>query len=88
MAEPYTRLDDLEPENISAGSTKRLEYVLDQLAEAGELNDGLDWQTKLWPDVTIEELLGALIEADWLLESYREEVYDDYEPSQRFQREY
>lgn len=87
MGEPHTRLDDLGQENISPGSTARLEYALDQLAEAEELNEGFDWKTKLWPHVTIEELLGALIEADWLLESYREQTVEGYEPDPRFPRE-
>lgn len=87
MGEGHTRLDDLGHEHISPGSTARIEYALDQLAEAEELNEGLHWKTKLWDHVTIEELLGALIEADWLLESYREQTVEGYEPDRRFPRE-
>lgn len=83
---PYTKLDDLGAENISPGSTDRLEFVLEQLAEAAELSDGLDWQSRLWGSVTVEELLGALIEADWVLETYREEVYEGHVPSPRISR--
>lgn len=83
----YARLDELEAGNVGTGSTARLEYALDQLAEAEELNEGFDWKTELWPHVTVEELLGALIEADWLLESYREQTVDGYEPELRIPRD-
>lgn len=79
----YSRLDDLEPENIGIGSTERLEYVLEKLDEADELSRDLVWQSELWENVTVEELLGALIEADGLLEAYREQVYDEYDPDCR-----
>lgn len=85
---PYTRLDDLEAGNVTPGSTDRLEFVLEQLNEAEELADGLDWQSRVWESVTVEELLGALIEADWILESYREETSDGYEPELRIDREF
>lgn len=83
----YDRLDDLEAENVSPGSTDRLEFALEQLADADELDSGLDWQSRVWGSVTVEELLGALIEADWLLESYREETGMDYEPELRIPRD-
>jgi len=71
----YSSLDELEPENISSGSTDRLEFVLERLSEANSLENDLVWQSEIWNDVTVEELLGALIEADRLLEHYNEIRY-------------
>lgn len=68
----YTALDDLERELISPYSTERLEYVLKTLDEAEELNGNLCWKTAIWEGCTIEELLGGLIEAEYLLERSRE----------------
>lgn len=65
---PYRRLDDLEKENIWKHSTERLEYVLGTLNTSNELNEDLHWRVEIWPDCTIEELLGALIEAENLLD--------------------
>jgi len=81
----YSRLDDLEPENVSIGSTRRLEYVLETLANADELHRELVWQSKLWKGCTVEELLGALIEADWVLESYKEQIDQHYTANTRLQ---
>jgi len=79
-------LQDLAPENIGYGDTHRLEYVLEKLADADELSRELVWQSELWEGVTVEELLGALIESDWLLESYREQVREDYTADGRIAR--
>jgi len=64
----YARLDDLEKQNISPTSRRRLEYVLRTLNEADELNGNLCWSTEVWDGCTVEELLGGLIEAENLLE--------------------
>jgi len=79
-------LQDLAPQNIGYGDTHRLEYVLEKLADADELNRELVWQSELWNGVTVEELLGALIESDWLLESYREQVRENYTAEGRIKR--
>lgn len=63
----HTALDDLARANIDRASTKRLEYILSSLDEADELNGPLCWQTEIWDGCTIEELIGALIEAENLL---------------------
>lgn len=68
----YTRLDDLEKEKISKTSTYRLQYVIDSLDRADDLNGDLTWQTKIWGGCTIEELLGGLIEAENVLEWNKE----------------
>lgn len=86
-SEPYTDLDDLGVENISTTSTSRLEYVLESLDDADQLKNELAWRSELWAGVSVEELLGALIEADSVLEAYREEAYEDYEPSFRLRDE-
>lgn len=66
----YTRLDNLEKGNIEPYSTSRLEFVIRSLNEADELNGCIAWQTGLWDNCSIEELLGGLIEAENLLESH------------------
>jgi len=63
-------LEDLAKENISPLGTDRLEYVLKTLNDADELEGDLVWKSKVWEDCTVEELLGALIEAEYLLGWY------------------
>lgn len=72
----YSKLDELGVENINQGDHHRLQYVLKSLAAAEELSNDLTWQTELWDGVTVEELLGALIESDYILGVYHEEIYD------------
>jgi len=65
-------LEDLAKENISPLETRRLEYVLKTLNEADELEGDLLWKSKVWENCTVEELLGGLIEAEYLFEWYRD----------------
>jgi hypothetical protein len=85
--EPHTDLEDLACENVNFGSTDRLEFVLEQLAESDELRPGLQWSTYLWDSVTVEELIGALLEADHVLGLYREQAYGEYEPAVGFKQD-
>jgi hypothetical protein len=68
MSKDHTRLDDLAKHTIRSRSTKRLEYVFKTLNEADELESDLAWSDEVWENCTVEELLGALIEAENLLE--------------------
>lgn len=63
-----TSLDELYEGGIERGSTRRLEYVIESLGEAEELSDGLIWQSEIWEALTIEELIGGLLEAQYLLD--------------------
>lgn len=65
-------LEELGVDNIRFWSTKRLKYVLEKLDEADELSRELVWKSELWENVTVEEMLGALIEADRLLARHEE----------------
>jgi len=68
--------DRLRP--VGPHSVDRLEYVIETLEGADQLPEGLSWSTEIVEGkLTIEEVLGALGEAKWLLESSRE---DDGEP--------
>ena len=63
-----TDLTDLRKENVSIGDKHdRIEFVIDQLNDANELKNGLDYGSKVWGNCTVEELIGGLIEAEILL---------------------
>lgn len=75
----YTRLDLLGKDNIYSHSTQRLEHVLKTLNKADELNGCLVWQTGVWENCSIEELIGGLIEAENLLKPHLEPRRDSDE---------
>lgn len=57
-------LTDERKREIQRDSTDRLEFVLESLNDADELSSDVDWQTELWSGCTVEEVLGALVEAE------------------------
>jgi len=84
-SDTYTQIgDDLDWEKLQSvfpESAERLEYVIKALEAGDELEGGLHWKTVLADtphgSVTIEEVLGALGEAKWLLERAQEAETDD-----------
>jgi hypothetical protein len=56
--------------------TDRLKFVLERLNKADKLEGELTWKTELWDSVTVEELLGALIKADGLIEHDEMQLHD------------
>lgn len=68
MAHEETSLEELGKGNINYYNTHRLEYVLNKLNGAEELENDLTWSSVVWEGCTVEELLGGLIEAEQLLE--------------------
>lgn len=68
-----TSLKDLAEENIGEFETYRLEYVIKTLKSAEKLENDLSWNFTLWKDLTVEELIGGLLEAENLLERSKEE---------------
>lgn len=81
-ADGYNQLgDELEWEKlqpVSPHDAKRLEYVLETLEDADELSEGLAWETEIVEHgLTLEEILGALGEAKWLLEQSRENASEE-----------
>ncbi len=63
-------LEDLAKDNISEGSTFRLKFVIDSINEANNLKNDLTWNSHICEGLTIEELLGGIIEAENLLERF------------------
>lgn len=91
MSKNENRLDPLGTEDIEMGSTDRLITVLKQLEEADELSGDIRQNSELWDGVTVEKLLGALVEADGMLASYQLEKqnwYDDKAAPYLRQEEY
>ena len=82
--EPRTDLSDLGVDEVNTGSTDKLEFVLKKLDESDELAPGLCWSTEVWDDVTIEELIGALLVANYVLGLYREQAHGEYKPAADF----
>lgn len=67
----YAALDELEAERVRhttyPGKREKLEYALESLHDANDLKSGLDWKSELWADCTVGEVLGALLEAEAVL---------------------
>ena len=63
--------------NVNQGgifvAQKRLKFCLDQLENAVDFNDELDWSSDIVYHCTLEEILGALVSA----EQYINEQIDD-----------
>lgn len=57
-------LTDERKREIQRDSTERLEFVLESLNDADEISDEVDWQIELWRGCTVEEVIGALVEAE------------------------
>jgi len=51
------QVDEIERE-------ERIEYVLDTLQDADGFNDDITWQTEVVENLTVEELIGALVGAE------------------------
>lgn len=68
----YAALDELEADRVYQrtypGKREKLEYVLESLHDADELESGLDWKSELWAGCTVEEVLGGLLEAEAMLD--------------------
>lgn len=68
----YAALDELEADRVYQrtypGKREKLEYVLESLHDADELESGLDWKSELWAGCTVEEVLGGLLEAEDMLD--------------------
>ncbi|MCG1002889.1 MULTISPECIES: hypothetical protein [Halobacterium] len=59
-------LTESKRDKLQGDSTDRLGYVLQSLHEADEISDDVDWETELWDGCTVEEVIGALVEAEGL----------------------
>lgn len=64
---------------VSPFSAERLEFVLNQVEAADELENDLEWNTEVVDGLTVEELLGGLGEAKHLLETSKEMQRDRQE---------
>ena len=67
-------LEDLGEENIEGLDTYRLEHVIKTLKEAKELKNSLTWSSEVWESLTVEELIGGLLEAENILQMWKEEM--------------
>lgn len=65
-------LENLAKENIGEYETHRLEYVLETLDNTEILTNNQTGHSTIWKNLTIEELIGGLIEAENLLQRYKE----------------
>lgn len=67
-----TSIEELEWEKLGPYAAdpelQRLQYVIDRLQEADELESDLTWGSDIAEGVTVEELLGALGEAMHLID--------------------
>lgn len=61
-------LTDERRERLQNDSTDRLAYVLRSLDETDRIADDVDWDTELWDDCTVEEVIGALVESEEFVE--------------------
>jgi hypothetical protein len=57
-------LTDENKQEIQTDSTDRLGSVLHSLNAANSISEEVNWQTELWPGTTVEEVIGALVEAE------------------------
>ncbi len=63
----HTSLDDLGEEPHPPVDLEWFEYVIQTLREADELKSDLAWRDRVWENCTVEELIGALLEAEvWI----------------------
>jgi hypothetical protein len=42
----------------------RIEYVLDTLEDSNGFSDGIGWQTEIVDGLTLEELIGSVVDAE------------------------
>lgn len=57
------KLTDEKKRKLRTDRTDRLDYVLSSLEEAEQISEDVDWDTELWGNCTVEEVIGALVEA-------------------------
>lgn len=79
----YSALDDLSRDTVqqktSFGDRSMLEYVVRTLHDADGLGRDLVWQSEVWDGCTVEELLGALLEAEEMVLEEQEEMQRESE---------
>jgi hypothetical protein len=64
---------EVEQGNIE-DATERVTYCLDQLEKADDFINRIYWDTEVVPNLTIEEMIGALISAEQEITKLEEKI--------------